>query len=115
MHRIIIEEWISISGKRAVVVGRSHIVGLSVALLLIKLDATVFIVHNQTPYPKNIIHEEDIIIAIVGQANMNKENWIKPGVVVIDVGTNVVDEPSRKSGYILVGDVAFEEAKSVAR
>ncbi|GLJ36884.1 hypothetical protein SUGI_0745550 [Cryptomeria japonica] len=105
---------ISVSGKRAVVVGRSNIVGLPVALLLIKLDATVSIVHTRTPDPKNIIREADIIIAAAGQANMIKADWIKPGAAVIDVGTNAVDDPSRKSGYRLVGDVAFEEAKSVA-
>ncbi|GLJ54901.1 hypothetical protein SUGI_1178810 [Cryptomeria japonica] len=64
--------------------------------------------------PNNIIREADIIIAAAGQANMIKTNWIRPGAVVIDVGTNAVDDPSRKSGYRLVGDVAFEEAKSVA-
>ncbi|KAH9308718.1 hypothetical protein KI387_036629 [Taxus chinensis] len=105
---------ISISGKKAVVVGRSNIVGLPVALLLVKLDATVSIVHTRTPDPKSIICEADIIIAAAGQANMIKGNWIKPGAAVIDVGTNVVDDPSRKLGYRLVGDVAFEEAKEVA-
>jgi 5,10-methylene-tetrahydrofolate dehydrogenase/methenyl tetrahydrofolate cyclohydrolase len=61
---------VSISNKRAVVVGRSNIVGLPVALLLIKLDATVTMVHSKTPDPKSIISEADIIIAAAGQANM---------------------------------------------
>lgn len=105
---------VSISNKRAVVVGRSNIVGLPVALLLIKLDATVTMVHSKTPDPKSIISEADIIIAAAGQANMIKADWIKPGAAVIDVGTNAVDDPSRKLGYRLVGDVAFGECKEVA-
>uniref|UniRef100_A0A0C9QL14 TSA: Wollemia nobilis Ref_Wollemi_Transcript_29060_1230 transcribed RNA sequence n=1 Tax=Wollemia nobilis TaxID=56998 RepID=A0A0C9QL14_9CONI len=105
---------ISISGKKAVVVGRSNIVGLPVALLLIKLNATVTIVHTHTADPKSIVSEADIIIAAAGKADMIKGDWIKPGAAVIDVGTNAVDDPTRKSGYRLVGDVAFEEAKKVA-
>lgn len=105
---------VSIKGKRAVVVGRSNIVGLPVALLLLKADATVTVVHSRTPDPESIIREADIIIAAAGQANMIKGDWIKPGAAVIDVGTNAVDDPSRKSGYRLVGDVDFHEACKVA-
>lgn len=105
---------ISIKSKRAVVVGRSNIVGLPVALLLLKADATISVVHSRTPDPESIIREADIIIAAAGQAKMIKGNWIKPGAAVIDVGTNAVDDPSRKSGYRLVGDVDFEEACKVA-
>lgn len=61
---------VTIKGKKAVVVGRSNIVGLPVALLLLKADATVSIVHSQTPDPENIIREADIIIAAAGQASM---------------------------------------------
>ncbi|ONK61588.1 uncharacterized protein A4U43_C08F31530 [Asparagus officinalis] len=93
---------ISVKGKRAVVVGRSNIVGLPVSLLLLKADATVTIVHSHTPDSEKIIREADIIIAAAGQANMIKGEWIKPGAAVIDVGTNAVDDPSRKSGYRLV-------------
>jgi len=105
---------VSISRKRAVVVGRSNIEGLPTALLLIRLDATVTIVHSETPDPKSIIRKADIIVASLGQANMIRGDWIKPGAAVIDVGTNAVDDLSRNSGYRLVGDVAFEEAKEVA-
>ncbi|KAJ0960153.1 hypothetical protein J5N97_002072 [Dioscorea zingiberensis] len=105
---------ISTKGKRAVVVGRSNIVGLPVALLLQKADATVTIVHSRTPDPEKIICEADIVIAAAGQAMMIKGDWLKPGAVVIDVGTNSVDDPSRKTGYRLVGDVDFEEASKVA-
>lgn len=105
---------ISIKGKKAVVVGRSNIVGLPVSLLLLKADATVTIVHSRTPDPESIIREADIIIAAAGQAMMIKGSWIKPGAAVIDVGTNAVDDPTKKAGYRLVGDVDFEEACKVA-
>ncbi|KAG4913687.1 hypothetical protein JHK86_054120 [Glycine max] len=105
---------VSIKGKKAVVVGRSNIVGLPASLLLLKADATVTIVHSHTSQPESIIHEADIVIAAAGQPMMIKGNWIKPGAAVIDVGTNAVDDPTKKSGYRLVGDVDFEEASKVA-
>ncbi|CAL8991559.1 unnamed protein product [Prunus brigantina] len=105
---------ISIKGKKAVVVGRSNIVGLPVSLLLLKADATVTVVHSHSQDPESIIREADIIIAAAGQAMMIKGSWIKPGAAVIDVGTNAIDDSSRKSGYRLVGDVDFQEACKVA-
>ncbi|XP_073292155.1 bifunctional protein FolD 2-like [Primulina huaijiensis] len=105
---------ISVRGKKAVVVGRSNIVGLPVSLLLLKEDATVTVVHSRTKEPERIIREADIIIAAAGQATMIKGSWIKPGAAVIDVGRNAVDDPSKKSGYRLVGDVDFHEACKVA-
>ncbi|XP_043721943.1 bifunctional protein FolD 2 [Telopea speciosissima] len=105
---------ITIKGKRAVVVGRSNIVGLPVSLLLLKADATVTVVHSHTPNPESIIREADIVIAAAGQAMMIKGDWIKPGAAVIDVGTNAVDDPSKKSGYRLVGDIDYKEACKVA-
>ncbi|GAB4834751.1 Bifunctional protein FolD 2 [Ancistrocladus abbreviatus] len=103
-----------VKGKKAVVVGRSNIVGLPVSLLLLKEDATVTIVHSRTSDPESIIRDADIVIAAAGQANMIKGDWIKPGAAVIDVGTNAVDDSSKKSGYRLVGDVHFNEACKVA-
>ncbi|BAT86321.1 hypothetical protein LR48_Vigan03g286200 [Vigna angularis] len=105
---------VTIKGKKAVVVGRSNIVGLPASLLLLKADATVTIVHSHTSQPENIIREADIVIAAAGQPKMIKGSWIKPGAAVIDVGTNAVDDPTRKSGYRLVGDVDFEEASKTA-
>ncbi|CAA0824508.1 Bifunctional protein FolD 2 [Striga hermonthica] len=105
---------VCIKGKNAVVVGRSNIVGLPVSLLLLKEDATVTVVHSRTKEPESIIRNADIIIAAAGQAMMIKGSWIKPGAAVIDVGTNAVDDPSKKSGYRLVGDVDFQEACKVA-
>ncbi|KAM7274979.1 hypothetical protein ACFE04_016845 [Oxalis oulophora] len=101
---------VTMKGKRAVVVGRSNIVGLPVSLLLLKADATVTVVHSRTPNPETIIREADIVIAAAGQAMMVKGSWIKPGAAVIDVGTNAIDDPSKKAGYRLVGDVHFQEA-----
>ncbi|XP_027901942.1 bifunctional protein FolD 2 [Vigna unguiculata] len=105
---------VTIKGKQAVVVGRSNIVGLPASLLLLKADATVTTVHSHTSQPENIIREADIVIAAAGQPKMIKGSWIKPGAAVIDVGTNAVDDPTRKSGYRLVGDVDFEEASKTA-
>ncbi|CAL4910311.1 unnamed protein product [Urochloa decumbens] len=105
---------VTVKGKRAVVVGRSNIVGLPVSLLLLKADATVSIVHSRTPDPESIVREADIVIAAAGQAMMIKGDWIKPGAAVIDVGTNSVDDPTRKSGYRLVGDVDFGDVSKVA-
>ncbi|XP_011082630.1 bifunctional protein FolD 2 [Sesamum indicum] len=105
---------VSVKGKNAVVVGRSNIVGLPVSLLLLKEDATVTIVHSRTKEPESIVRSADIVIAAAGQAMMIKGSWIKPGAAVIDVGTNAVDDPSKKSGYRLVGDDDFQEASKVA-
>ncbi|GFQ05353.1 bifunctional protein fold 2 [Phtheirospermum japonicum] len=105
---------VSIKGKNAVVVGRSNIVGLPVSLLLLKEDATVTVVHSRTKEPESIVRNADIVIAAAGQAMMIKGSWIKPGAAVIDVGTNAVDDPSKKSGYRLVGDVDFHEACKIA-
>ncbi|KAK0581528.1 hypothetical protein LWI29_014828 [Acer saccharum] len=105
---------IDIKGKRAVVIGRSNIVGMPAALLLQREDATVSIVHSRTKNPENIIKQADIIIAAVGQPNMVRGSWIKPGAVVIDVGINPVEDAKSRRGYRLVGDVCYEEACKVA-
>ena len=101
-------------GANAVVLGRSNIVGLPAAMMLQQRDATVTIVHSRTKNPKEICQRADILVAAVGRAEMVRGDWIKPGAIVIDVGTNRVDDPGAKNGYRLVGDVAFDEAKEVA-
>lgn len=103
-----------LAGSRAVVCGRSNIVGMPAALLLVKEDATVTICHSRTKDLPSVCREADILIAAIGRAEMIRGDWIKPGAFVIDVGTNRVEDPSAKSGYRLVGDVAFEEAVQVA-
>ena len=105
---------IPIAGARAVVVGRSNIVGLPAACLLMKRDATVTVVHSRTRDPQSIVRDADIVIAAAGSAEMIKGDWIKPGAAVIDVGTNPVPDATKKRGYRLVGDVAFDEVAAVA-
>jgi methylenetetrahydrofolate dehydrogenase (NADP+) / methenyltetrahydrofolate cyclohydrolase len=102
------------AGKIAVVVGRSNIVGMPMALMLNNANATVTIVHSRTPNAPEIIKTADILIAAIGQPEYIKGDWIKPGAVVIDVGTNKIDDPSAEKGYKWVGDVEFEAAKEVA-
>ncbi|MCB0190566.1 MAG: bifunctional methylenetetrahydrofolate dehydrogenase/methenyltetrahydrofolate cyclohydrolase FolD [Anaerolineae bacterium] len=105
---------VTIEGKRAVVLGRSNIVGLPVAMLLLHRNATLTICHSRTQNLPQVVHEADILIAAVGRPEMVKGDWIKPGAVVIDVGVNAVEDASAKKGYRLVGDVDFAEAKEVA-
>jgi 5,10-methylene-tetrahydrofolate dehydrogenase/methenyl tetrahydrofolate cyclohydrolase len=108
------ESGAQLSGSRAVVVGRSNIVGMPAALLLVKENATVTICHSRTKDLPGVCREADILIAAIGQPEMIRGDWIKPGAYVIDVGVNRVDDPGSDKGYKLVGDVAFEEAKEVA-
>lgn len=105
---------VEIEGKRAVVLGRSNIVGLPVAMLLLHRNATLTICHSRTKDLPGVVREADILVAAVGRAEMVRGDWVKPGAVVIDVGVNAVDDPTRKKGYRLVGDVAFDEVKEVA-
>lgn len=105
---------VSIEGKRAVVLGRSNIVGLPVAMLLLHRNATLTICHSRTKDLPGVVREADILIAAVGRAEMVRGDWLKPGAVVIDVGVNAVDDPTSDKGYKLVGDVAFNEAREVA-
>ena len=105
---------ISLEGAEAVVLGRSNIVGMPVALLLVKSNATVTICHSRTKDLPATVREADVLIAAVGRPEMVRGDWVKPGAVVIDVGINRVDDPTRKRGYRLVGDVCFDEVKEVA-
>lgn len=105
---------IPISGRRAVVVGRSNIVGLPVSHLLLQENATVTVCHSKTVDTEKILREADIVIAACGQAGLIRGSWIKPGAAVIDVGTNAVTDTTKKAGFRLVGDVNFDEAKEVA-
>lgn len=105
---------VEIAGKHAVVLGRSNIVGLPVAMLLLHRHATLTICHSRTYNLPQVVKQADILITAVGRAEMVKGDWLKPGVVIIDVGINAVDDPTDKRGYRLVGDVAFDEAAEVA-
>ena len=112
--RLLEECNVQFAGANAVVLGRSNIVGMPVALLLIRRDATVTVCHSRTHDLPSVVRQADILVAAVGRAQMVKGDWIKPGAVVIDVGTNKIDDPTKKSGSRTVGDVDFEAAKEVA-
>ncbi len=103
-----------ISGANAVVLGRSNIVGMPVALLLVKANATVTITHSRTKDLPSVVRQADILVAAIGQPEMVKKDWVKPGAYVIDVGINHKDDPTAKRGYRLVGDVAFDKVSEVA-
>ncbi len=105
---------VKIEGANAVVLGRSNIVGMPAALLLIGKNATVTICHSRTKDLPAVIRQADILIAAIGKTEMVRGDWIKPGAAVIDVGINSKPDATKKSGYRLVGDVNFEEAKEVA-
>ena len=104
----------TLEGKHAVVAGRSNIVGMPVALLLLRANATVTICHSRTTDLAAVVRMGDIVVAAIGKPEMIRGSWIKPGAVVIDVGINRVEDKTREKGYRMVGDVAFEEAKEVA-
>lgn len=98
---------IELKGKRAVVVGRSTIVGKPMALLLLRENATVTICHSRTAELDAVCREADILCAAVGRAKMIKGEWVKPGAVVIDFGVNFIEGK-------MVGDVDFDSAVEVA-
>jgi methylenetetrahydrofolate dehydrogenase (NADP+)/methenyltetrahydrofolate cyclohydrolase len=104
-----------LSGKRALVLGRSNIVGKPMAALLLAESCTVTIAHSRTKDLETRCREADILVAAVGRPEMVKGDWIKPGATVIDVGINRIDAPEKGEGKTrLVGDVDFAEASSVA-
>lgn len=104
-----------LSGLNAVVIGRSNIVGKPMASLLLAANATVTISHSRTSDLPAVCRNADIVVAAVGQPEMVKGNWIKPGATVIDVGMNRIPAPERGEGKSrLVGDVAYAECEAVA-
>jgi len=105
---------VKIEGANAVVLGRSNIVGMPAALLLIGKNATVTVCHSRTKDIAGVVRQADILIAAIGKTEFVRGDWIKPGAAVIDVGINSKPDDTKKSGYRLVGDVNFDEAKEVA-
>ncbi len=107
-----------LTGKRAVMIGRSNLMGKPMAQLLLQADCTVTIAHSRTRDLAAVCREADIVVAAVGRPEMVKADWIKPGAAVIDVGMNRVparDPEAAAAGKTrLVGDVAFDEVKAVA-
>ena len=108
------EAGVEISGANAVVLGRSNIVGMPAALLLVKENATVTVCHSRTKDIADVVRQADILIAAIGRTEMVQGDWIKPGAAIIDVGMNSKPDATKKKGYRLVGDVDFEAAKEVA-
>jgi methylenetetrahydrofolate dehydrogenase (NADP+)/methenyltetrahydrofolate cyclohydrolase len=105
---------VKIEGANAVVLGRSNIVGMPAALLLISKNATVTVCHSRTKDLPGTVRQADILIAAIGKTEMVRGDWVKPGAAIIDVGINSVPDATKKSGQRLVGDVNFNEAKEVA-
>ena len=103
-----------LTGKRAIIVGRSNIVGKPMATLLLREHCTVTIAHSRTRDLAAECRRADIVIAAVGRPRMIEGDWIKPGATVIDVGINRIEDASTKSGTRLVGDVNFEQAVKTA-
>jgi len=104
---------IELSGKNALVIGRSRIVGMPMSILLAQrgIDATVTIAHSRTKNLSEICRKADLVVAAIGKPEFVKSEWIKSGAIVIDVGINRVEDSSRKSGYRLVGDVDSDVSK----
>ena len=107
---LLLDELKDLTGKKAIIVGRSNIVGKPMASLLISENCTVTIAHSKTENLKDEVKKSDIVIAAVGVPEMIKGSWIKPGATVIDVGINRIGNGEKK----LVGDVEFSEAEKIA-
>ncbi len=118
VQQLLLRTGVETKGAHAVVVGRSNIVGRPMAALLLHDapggNATVTVCHSRTRGIDQYTRAADILIVAIGKPEFVTGNMVKPGAVVIDVGVNRVDDPSKKQGYRLVGDVQFEEAKQVA-
>lgn len=105
---------VKLEGANAVVLGRSNIVGMPVALLMVRANATTTICHSRTKDLPAVCAAADVLVAAVGRPQMVRGSWVKPGAVVIDVGINRIDDPTHPKGSRLVGDVHFNEVKEVA-
>ncbi len=118
VRELLIRSGIQTQGARAVVIGRSNIVGLPMAQLLMGRgeggDATVTVCHSRTADLSELTRQADILIAAIGRAGFVTGDMIKPGATVIDVGINRVDDAEAEKGYRLVGDVDFDSARQVA-
>jgi methylenetetrahydrofolate dehydrogenase (NADP+) / methenyltetrahydrofolate cyclohydrolase len=118
VQQMLIRSGIETKGAHAVIVGRSNIVGRPMANLLIQQgpggDATVTVCHSKTRDLPAVTRTADIVIAAIGKAEFITADMVRPGAVVIDVGINRVDDPSRPRGYRLVGDVAYEPVSRIA-
>ena len=105
------DEGIDLSGKNAVIIGRSNIVGKPMAQLLIKESCTVTIAHSKTINIENICRSADILVVAIGKPEVVKSNWVKDGAIIIDVGINRINDVENNKTK-LVGDVMFDEVKN---
>lgn len=109
---------IETSGKHCVVIGRSHIVGSPMSILMARNDnpgnCTVTITHSRTKNLEEVAKSADILIVALGRPEFVTADMVKPGAVVIDVGIHRIEDPSKKSGYRLIGDVKFDEVEPIA-
>lgn len=105
---------LTLAGMDTVVLGRSNIVGLPMAMLLQRADATVTVCHSRTRGLAEHLRRADLVVAAIGKPEFVRADMLKPGAVVIDVGINRVPDPTQARGYRLVGDVDFAGAKEVA-
>ena len=105
------DEGIDLSGKNAVIIGRSNIVGKPMAQLLIKESCTVTIAHSKTINIENICRSADILVVAIGRPEVVKSHWVKDGAIIIDVGINRINDVENNKTK-LVGDVMFDEVKS---
>jgi 5,10-methylene-tetrahydrofolate dehydrogenase/methenyl tetrahydrofolate cyclohydrolase len=96
-----------ITGKHAVILGRSRIVGMPMAMLLLQNNATITVCHSRTNNIEEIVKTADIVVAACGRPQMVKGSWLKDDAIVIDVGINSIDDVTRPRGYRLVGDVDY--------
>ncbi|MBW7995025.1 MAG: bifunctional methylenetetrahydrofolate dehydrogenase/methenyltetrahydrofolate cyclohydrolase FolD [Candidatus Glassbacteria bacterium] len=118
IQELLVRSGVDLAGKEVVIVGRSNIVGKPLANILIQkadgANATVTVAHSRTRDLPAVIRRADVLVAAMGKAEFIRADWVKPGAVVIDVGTNRVDDPGKKRGYRLTGDVKFDEVREVA-
>lgn len=116
--QMLVRSGVDPSGKHAVVVGRSNIVGKPMAALLLRKaaggNATVTVAHSRTADLGAITRQADVLVVAIGRPGTVTADMVKPGAAVIDVGTNRVDDDTRERGYRVVGDVEFDEVKEVA-
>ena len=121
-------EGIAVAGRRAVVVGRSDIVGKPMALLLLHADATVTVCHSKTRELAAVTRQADLLVAAIGRPGLVRAEHVKPGAAVVDVGMNRVEDPGQarelagedrsdqlaRKGYVLMGDVHAPTVREVA-
>jgi len=114
---ILAAEEIDLAGKHVVVLGRSRVVGAPLATLLLRKgrggDATVTVCHSRTRDLPEMARQAEVLVAAVGRPGFVSGDWLRPGAVVIDVGTHAVDDPTAKKGWRLVGDVDYPSAEPV--